>query len=212
MVVSRPQRFLRDNQFYPAKYKKKFIFLHHTAGGSAQSTIDWWNTHPDHVATPYIVDRDGTIWELFNPDYWAYALGVTGATIIEKASIHIELVAYGWLARKDNGFIWQPQPNQIRAVPFVETENYSKPWRGHFHYHAYTEPQIKSLKVLLEYLAERYNISLENDYNTFYEYQPNFMARITKGVWSHTSIRKDKSDIHPQPELLAMLNSLKKAK
>jgi len=28
------------------------------------------------------------------------------------------------------------------------------------------------------------------------------------GIWSHTSVRIDKSDIFPQPELLSMLRSL----
>jgi hypothetical protein len=29
------------------------------------------------------------------------------------------------------------------------------------------------------------------------------------GIWSHTSFRSDKSDIHPQGELIKMLKSLK---
>ena len=29
-----------------------------------------------------------------------------------------------------------------------------------------------------------------------------------QGVWSHTSFRFDKSDIHPQPEIIEMLKSL----
>jgi hypothetical protein len=28
------------------------------------------------------------------------------------------------------------------------------------------------------------------------------------GVWSHSSVRKDKSDVSPQPELIAMLRTL----
>ena len=28
------------------------------------------------------------------------------------------------------------------------------------------------------------------------------------GIWSHTSVRKDKSDVHPQDELIAMLKTL----
>ncbi|WP_157969171.1 hypothetical protein [Chryseobacterium piscium] len=30
----------------------------------------------------------------------------------------------------------------------------------------------------------------------------------THGVWLHTSVSRDKSDCHPQPELIAMLKSL----
>ena len=30
----------------------------------------------------------------------------------------------------------------------------------------------------------------------------------TAGIWSHTSVRKDKSDMHPQMEVTAMLKTL----
>ncbi len=41
--------------------------LHHTAGGSARSTFNYWNGNATRIATAYIVERDGTIFEVFDP-------------------------------------------------------------------------------------------------------------------------------------------------
>ena len=56
---------LKDNQYYQGVYTKKHIILHHTAGGSAASSIAGWAATPDHIATPYVVDRNGDIFECF---------------------------------------------------------------------------------------------------------------------------------------------------
>ena len=50
-----------SGQYYHEKQTKTHIFLHHTAGGSAASSVAHWNSKPDHIATAYIIDRDGTI-------------------------------------------------------------------------------------------------------------------------------------------------------
>jgi len=54
---------------------------------------------------------------------------------------------------------------------------------------------------------EKYKIPL--DYNpTMFDVSQEALSGKA-GIWSHTSFRKDKSDIHPQPELIQMLKSLK---
>src|SRR5437868_10376792 len=58
---------LPATEFFNAAQTKDLIVLHHTVGGSAKSTFDYWRTDPQHIGTAYIVERDGTIFEVF-PD------------------------------------------------------------------------------------------------------------------------------------------------
>ena len=71
----------------------------------------------------------------------------------------------------------------------------------------YTKSQIKTLAQLLIFWSKRYNIPL--DYNEDMWGISNKALGGEPGVWAHVSYRKDKSDCHPQPELVEMLKSLK---
>lgn len=184
------------NQYYTGIYKKKFIFLHHTAGSSAASAVAHWNSKPDRIATPYIIERDGTIYETFDPKYWAYALGVKGATSMEKASIHIELVSWGGLTVK-NGKFYSYTGKEIRLE-----EQVSLNWRGSKVYHEYTEAQVNALKELLSKLCMDFGIP-RSTVPKFWEYQNPF--KLEPGIWSHTTVRKDKQDIQPQIDLVNMV-------
>ena len=77
---------LSDDMYYRQETKKSLIVLHHTVGGTAQSTIKYWDTDPRHIATAYVVSRGGTVFEVFDPKYWAWHLGVKDRDI-EKRSI-----------------------------------------------------------------------------------------------------------------------------
>ena len=100
---------LRNDQYYPAVNKKDSIFLHHTSGSSARGAFDWWNQTPDHVGTAYIIERDGTIYEVFEPNQWGFHLGLKGDDdYMEKHSIGIEIVSLGQLEKVGRDFIFYP--------------------------------------------------------------------------------------------------------
>jgi N-acetyl-anhydromuramyl-L-alanine amidase AmpD len=89
-----PHKYLRDVT------RKVQLYLHHTVGGSAESTVAYWTSHRDRIGTSYIVARDGTVYEVFDPHYWAFHLGLTDATVNHQAnawSIGIELASEGAL-------------------------------------------------------------------------------------------------------------------
>lgn len=187
-------KLLKSNQYYPVAQKKKRIFLHHTAGASASSSINWWNEKPDHIAAPYLIERDGTIIEAFDPKYWAYALGVPGGTDMEKESIHIEICNYGGLSEMNGKYYIFG--NKLNEMPKEKVQVYKKDHRGFKAFEKYTEAQIKSTIKLIDYIIKEFKISISDVENFWY-----FGAK-TKGLQSHTTVRKDKSDIHPQPELI----------
>lgn len=187
---------LASNQYYPSEQKKTHIFLHHTAGGSASSSMAHWASNPEHIATPYIIDRDGAIYETFDPKYWAYHLGVKGLTSLEKASIGIEICSYG--ALKDD---------KTYTGKFIPKDKQAKvEFRGNVYWEAYTPEQITSLKLLLPYLVGRFKISIQADRKDFWEYK--IPSELPPGIYSHTTVRKDKIDIFPQKELIELVYSL----
>lgn len=191
---------LKADQYYQGVYPKKYIFLHHSAGSSAASAISHWAATPDHIATPYIIDRDGTIYEVFPPEMWAYHLGVKGNSAIEKASIGIELVAWGQLTLKE-GKYYTYTKKQLPDLEVVSVD-----FRGHRFFQRYTPEQIAALKVLLPYLMDRFKIVPQTSRNEFWEWQD--PSKLQPGVWSHTTVRKDKVDIFPQPEIVELVYGL----
>lgn len=209
LLFSKPRTQLKSDQWYPAKFTKKFIFLHHTAGGDVNGAISWWNKEPDHVCTPYIIDRAGVIYELFDPSLWAYALGVQGATAMERASIHIELVAWGSLSKRNDKFFSYAK-EEVPADQVWKSPD-SDGWRGAFYYQNYTKAQLDSLGKLLTYLRARFNIPIQDNIKNFWFLRkPENIFTLNPGIWSHTTVRKDKSDIIPQKELIDLIYSLPK--
>lgn len=191
------------NQYYSVVNEKKYIFLHHTSGSNAASAVAYWNSKPDRVATPYIIERSGEIFETFDPKYWAYALGVKGGTLLEKASIHIELVAWGGLSTKEGKFFtYTGKEIKGQDVTFLK-----EPWRGYSYFHKYTDEQIESLHLLLDRLRSNFfiphNIINRNNFWQFRDFKT-----LPHGIWSHTTVRKDKSDICPQDNLVEMVKNL----
>ena len=193
---------LKDNQYYPTEYPKKYIFLHHTAGGSAASSIAGWAADEKHIATPYVIDRDGSIYECFDPKYWAYSLGVKGQTGLERATIAIEIACYGALTEKNGK--WVTYTN--KEIPAAQTVKLDSVFRGYQVWEAYTPEQIKALSQLLPYLIDKFKIPLQADRKNFWEYKD--PATLPPGIYSHTTVRKDKIDIFPQKEIVDLVYKL----
>lgn len=214
LVINRTKR-LNNDQFYPQAIKKTQIFWHHTAGMNAAGAIAWWNQTPDHVGTAYVIDRDGTIYEVFDPKSWAYHLGIPakngGDGMDDKDSIGIEIVSAGWVnAEVDGTFTFYPLfPNKAGAqkVKAEEVwdfgEDETKWWRGHRYYHAYSEKQIDSLLNLTKKLAADFGILIQDDLSEFYEYNKDVITKHTPGLWSHSTVLMEKSDIIPHNDFMS---------
>lgn len=184
--------WLDDNQYYHEVTKKEQVCWHHSAGGSAKSSVDWWNVNPDRIATPYFIDRNGDIIEVFDDKYWAYALGIKGGTAIEKKTIQIEMASFGWLTEKNGKYFGMGN----KEIAKENVQLYPKGWRGAKDYEKYTPQQIDSLIYLTKHLVKKHKLKIKAEKDFWL-----FGAKAT-GLYSHTTFRKDKSDFHPQPELV----------
>ena len=212
--------FLDSGQYIKEENAKFQIYLHHTAGNaSGRNTISNWNTDSrGRIATCVTVSNkgasnspDGEIVQAFSSKHWAYHLGLKQEHFdrfdlpyvnIDKFSIGIELCAWGPLTLKDGKFY-----NYVnRQVPEDEVCQLLKQFKGYTYYHKYSDAQIESVKNLLLYWSETYNIPLE--YNEDIWDLTERAYKLEPGVYTHNSVRKDKTDVFPQPSLIEMLKSL----
>jgi N-acetyl-anhydromuramyl-L-alanine amidase AmpD len=196
-----------DDQYFKEIFKKTIIVLHHTiSGDGVNGDITTWEDDPVQVATCIIVDRAGIPWQLFSSKYWAYHLGLGGNHALDKHSIGIEIDNWGWLIPKSNGKYKTYYGNEV----YVKTQYYPNGFRGYNYYEKYNDAQIRTVGELLLYWNIKYNIPLT--YNEdMWKISQNAL-KGTPGIWTHVSYRPacDKTDAHPQPELIQMLQTLDK--
>ena len=208
------KKYLTNGQYITEPTEKKSIFLHHTCGLNAEGAWRWWNSTPDRVGTAYIIGRDGTVVECFDPSNWAFHLGIKGDHFQDKCSVGIELVSAGGLYLMDGEYRFYPLwPNKTRftVIPKEDVVSIPAGWRGYKFFHKYTDAQILATEELINMLAEKFpTIPLGKTGTKFYEYNEKVVGNRLGGIWAHSSVREDKSDIYPDVNLLKMVSRLNK--
>lgn len=204
------------NLFYKKPTIKRGIVLHHTTSGKGVSgDIRWWKSQPQRVCTPIIIDRKGGKHRLFSSRFWAHHLGIKSYVFrqfglaynnvkLNKQFIGVEIDSWGGLVkRKGKFYSWVGT-----EIPEDRVVHYPNGFRGYFYFEKYTDEQILSLKELLIYWGNYYNIDISyKGYHNVFELSEDAL-KGEEGVYSHVSFRPDKSDCHPQTELIQMLKSL----
>lgn len=218
---------LPEGEYVDRKTSKKYIFLHHTAGrhNPYLTVDDWANDQRGRVGTNYVIGGipaeadpahlsqvqgkyDGKIIQAIDDMYWGYHLGSVGSSFMIQHSLSIEICNAGALSKRGSRFYtWFGQevhPSQVVTLP--ET------FRGSRYYHKYTESQLNSVEALLHLLSERHDINLKDGMRRFkpeemFEFNQSAWKGAITGILSHTNVRRDKSDVFPQPELVKMIMS-----
>jgi N-acetyl-anhydromuramyl-L-alanine amidase AmpD len=201
-IINHP---LSDNQYFKDKYTKRQIVLHHTVSdGNAKGVIDWWEIQKEKIGVAFVIDREGIIYKAFSSAFWAHHLGTKeiNNTILNKQSIGIELCSWGMLTEKNGRYL----NCDNEEVNHEEVNKYNYIFRGSRYFQSYTDQQLISLTQLLRYLCETYNIPKK--YNSDMWDYSKVAVRGDKGIFTHVSYRKDKSDCHPQKELIDVLKNL----
>jgi N-acetyl-anhydromuramyl-L-alanine amidase AmpD len=176
---------------------KDLIVLHFTAGQTARSAYETWTQDPRRIATAYIVDRDGTIYEMFDPRYWASHLGIRGGPVHDRRSIGIEIANVGPLTPSAD----RRSLNWWTGHPFCaldETNAYRQQrYRGYEYYAAFPPTQVDAVGALVRHLVERFSIPRQlAPAARRHEFDEAFFASF-RGIATHANFRKDKYDIGP---------------
>jgi len=209
-----------ETKYFKEEFPKTQVVLHHTVSGpNVDGDVDTWVKGKYNVGTAIIIARDGTPYQIFSSKYWAYHLGA-GDHNQDRRSIGIEIDNWGWLTlgngslktfrHKNRIFPWRfktTSPNKYYTyygnVVNVPIQYYPNGFRGYQYYEKYTNAQIQTVGELLLLWKMKYSIPLKYN-DTMWDISQKAMDG-TPGIWTHDSFRKDKTDCHPQPELIDML-------
>lgn len=214
---------LSTDQFVDESTPKNQLYIHHTAGSSNPYGVQrWWESTRARIGTALVIGGagggarwvDGEIVQLFNSSKWAWHLGLKqshlakgGASaksnkILNSQSIGIEICNWGQLTETDKGF-----QNYVGGiVPDDEVSDLCTPYKGFRYYQKYTDAQLENTFELLKFLGKKWDIPTAFKGVRMFDVCPEALQGES-GIWTHTSVRPDKFDCFPQPELITMLKS-----
>jgi N-acetyl-anhydromuramyl-L-alanine amidase AmpD len=150
---------------------------------------------------------DGELVQAFPQGGYGWHLG-TGNNVMHRNSVGIEVCNFGWIKDGKTYVNTVANPSQIVTL--------SKPFRGFTQWHRYSDTQIEVIREWLLFIANRDGIDIRKGLPELirqrgadaFDVFDIAMCERTKGLWSHTNVRRDKVDMFPQQELIDMLLSL----
>lgn len=197
-----------ESYFYPQKTPKDQIVLHYTIG-YLPGDIATLTQNNCHVSVPFIIGRNGTIYNLFSSKYWAYHLGrgaIGGNKTRSSRTIGVELSNIGPLIRHGDHLhtIYGDEYCKLSDSDLYQQCEY----RGFEYFATITDAQYQSLNTLLRYLTQRYDIPrLFLDETQRYQGCEN-IAQFS-GIVTHANYRTTgKSDIGPAFEWNRVISEL----
>jgi N-acetylmuramoyl-L-alanine amidase len=189
-----------ESFFYKETVRKERIVIHYTAG-YLRSDIATLTTAGNHVSVPFVIARDGTIYNLWASRYWSYHLGPGaqgGNTQMSKTSVAIELSNIGWLKRIGGKLVTYFGNSDVYCTT-ADAKYYVQvpPYRAKSYFATFTDEQYASVTALLTYLTDTYQIP-----RVFLSATERYDVLDTvdsfRGITSHVNYRPtDKWDIGP---------------
>jgi len=192
----------RDNGdksfFYQEETAKKKIVLHFTMG---YLKGDIATLTKQHVSVPFVVGRNGVIYNLFASKYWSYHLGPGakgGNTAMSKECIGIEISNIGPLKLIGNNLVTTYSNTDVYCS-LAETQYYTKlntKYRGYEYFATFTAAQYGAIRKLLMFLCAKYNLpkTFVNEPVRYDVMTDAGFAGYT-GIVSHVNCRTDKVDV-----------------
>lgn len=215
---------LLKGSFKQKETTKTQIFLHHTAGvqkaDKGKSVVDTYNQRTQEknpASTHAVIDKDGHIEYLFDDKFISYHAGTSSPYISNTIGLSVELMAYGCLTKKADGKFYNAYGGVIpldQVALAVDINGNPKPYKGYAYYHKYTPQQISATKTLIKHWASKHNIPIkwmgQKSFDNMFP-AANTVSKDainTPGLYTHNSVRTDKTDVFPQKELIEMLKTL----
>lgn len=200
MIEINTDRFrLKFDQFILEEHPKDLLVLHFTAGQSAEGAYRWWAGNEERVATAYLLDTDGKVYQCFDPKYWAYHLGIKGSGgRHDKRSVGIEIANVGPLKVANGNLNWWPEDFGRRYCGREDADRWqaSQVWRGYTAWATYTPEQLAVLPELVRRVCGDHGIPHKLLAPDDRRHVLPSLASIT-GIIGHQNARKDKQDPGP---------------
>jgi N-acetylmuramoyl-L-alanine amidase len=192
-----------DRSYYTAKkVAKDQIVLHFTAG-YLRSDVAMLTRPGSNLSVPFLIGRNGKVYNLFPSGEWAYHLGpdaVGGNQVRSPATLGIELSNIGPLTRQGNNLITnlsRPGKPDIYCTMDEAHAWVHAPFRGYDYYATHTGPQVDALIAVLRYLLATYDLPARLLHPS-QRYETLAGVPGFRGIVTHVNYRKEgKSDIGP---------------
>lgn len=191
---------LPANEIFPAQQAKTGICLHHTVGGTAASSINHWKTDNAHVGTAYMIGRDGTVFEIFDPKAWAFQFGLKGWSTpdrfaFEKRFIGIEIASEGGLTESEGNLYCFDRVSTRTRFARTRAFDSGADFRGYRYFAQYKKAQVDSVIALVNHLCDTLEIKrqIPKNYLKFHGQD----LKNFEGVIGHIHVRTDKTDPIP---------------
>lgn len=228
--------FMPVGEYIAGPTDKDWIFLHHTAGWqSPYQTIDGWKADArGPVGTEFVLGGqsvkgndtqfDGELVQAFPQGGYGWHLSI-GNNEMHRNSVGIEVCNFGYVTKGgfQNGKTWAAR-DANKFYTYVGTEVHpdqivqlKQAFRGHTHWHKYSEKQIEKLKLWIQWVADRDDIDPRKGLvelihkvgaNKAFDTCDPKMCAAQKGLWLHTNVVLGKVDLFPQEDVVEMLLSL----
>ena len=189
MVIDSETYKLSETNFYNETYDKTQIIVGHTYRNNMLHYGSWLyrlNGKNKKTAT-FTIDKGGKVFQHYDSKYYSTFVDQEQ----DKASISIVLENIGWF-KKDTmidkyvdwlGHNYRRQPDEVLM----------KRWRNHTYWDKYPQAQMNSLKELIVYLCEEYNISKNFiGHNVFDE-----NIDLFKGITFRSNYYQESTDVSP---------------
>lgn len=192
----------RSGYYHDSVYPKERIVLHFTAG-SLPSDMGALTRQDYHVSVPFVIARDGTIYQLYSSRFWSGNLGGDAVgnhdtgNDQDKRTIGIEISNHGPLTVQSDNLATFYDGLYCPLTQSVAYQKLTEPFRGETYFATFTPQQYNSLTVLLRYLTAQYAIPRK-----FLPKAKRFVTRTDvltfRGIVSHVNYRASgKWDIGP---------------
>jgi hypothetical protein len=209
-----------EMHYFKEAYDKRQIVLHHSAGwDNARLMFDIWKRDlAKHVATAVGVTDSGEVIRGYDEAFWAvhigaYDIGLPNFMQLETQSIGIEICNFGALETRNNQhFTWindfgkRGVGTTLPADKVIELN-----YKGYKFYEVYTDAEIESTRRWIMLNAIRFDIPLTYNEADFWQVSPK-AQRGEAGLFTHNSYVSWKTDISPQPKMIAMLSNFNQIK
>jgi N-acetyl-anhydromuramyl-L-alanine amidase AmpD len=179
--------------------EKDLIVLHTVHERSAKDHFAAVQKAENRVSCPYVLDTDGTIYELYDPNFWSLHLKIKredNVNFNDRRSIGIEICGQGQLRKKGDSLYSRNKFSLVKYCDMKDEYAYVKTfYRGPEYYTVLTDQQKVGLGVLVDHLCSRFGIKKKiADEKIRNEFDVPFYSKW-QGICTHANFREDKYDI-----------------
>lgn len=150
----------------------------------------WQNDRQGAIATMFAADKDGTLYQFFEEDYWAYASAMGAG--YDKQAIQCEMANKAFLKYTGGRYYWMAGGKWViydDGMPFKSAQ----PWQGYQFWDPYPPEQVETVAKLTAYILYNHGIPLE--FHADYRYERAVAQK--KGVVQHSNLSLQRCDPGP---------------